>query len=145
MATPATPAIVPHPLVPPNLPKPGGENFNKDHVAVAAVQKNLTDAANAVKGIVSSAVLDPKRTDGVYDDNTKNAIKALQKKANVPESGDVDSWLLALLGIPKPEHHGFVEFMTKKHAGVPNYGWVLISAGIGGGLFYFLKRMRKRR
>lgn len=68
-----------------------GVNYNADHDTVLAVQKALK-----AKGY------DPGKLDGVFGSKTSSAIKAMQKDANLPQTGDVDYGVLIALQVSAP-------------------------------------------
>jgi ribosomal protein S16 len=155
------------PGAPANLPAPGVGNYNNDTATVAAVQKKLTEGAaqsqqmtaliksfgskktaaekaKDAKTVALIGKLDPKRTDGVFDENTANALKAAQQMGGVPATGIIDDWVLAGMEIPKPKSSGsFAAFMTKKYASVPVYGWAVIGTVVVISAGYFIKKGKR--
>jgi len=145
------------------LPAPGVGNYNNDTATVAAVQKKLAEGAVQSAAMVKSVgtknlaafgidaktvaligKLDPKRTDGVFDENTANALKAAQQMGGVPATGIIDDWVLAGMEIPKPKSSGsFAAFMTKKYASVPVYGWAVIGTVVVISAGYFIKKGKR--
>lgn len=126
-----------------------------DHTSQAAAQVMRDKAksdADAAAAALSSDGRD-KRCKKAADNLQDMASAAHAAPKDVAKQAKFHAWqkVAAVCGPPsssgddnvKIEKHGGESFLTKKHAGLPTWGWGLI--GVGGliALFMILKSMRK--